>query len=55
MNMSLNAHQMLLTYAKIKNIQLNMKIFIKIILNHDNMHLGLDFQEKVHKMCDINA
>ena len=31
-----------------------MKIIILIIWN-DNMHLWLNFQEKVHKMYDINA
>ena len=54
-SMSLNAYKILLIYAKIKNILLNVKIIILIILNHDNMHLLLDFQEIVQKMHDINA
>ena len=40
---------------KIKNILLNMKIIILIISNHDNIHLRLNFEKKVHKMYDINA
>ena len=41
--MLVNSHKILLIYAKIKNIHLNMKIIIWIILNYHNMHLWLDF------------
>ena len=40
---------------KNQEYSLNIRIIILIIRNHDNMHLWLFFEEKVHKRYDINA